>query len=228
MKNSLHIYEEILLLAFRDKEGTIVSSVQYQYAIAGAILAELLLLKRIMFDRSAKKNYINLIDTSSTGDDLLDESIEKIKKAKRRARIETWVYRFSNIKKLKHRAAGKLCRRGILKEEEGKILLLFKRKIYPEINPLPEKKIIERVRKVVTNKNDQIDPRTIILLSIVKNVNLTKTIFSKEELKTYKKRINQIVNGEITGKATREAIQAMQAAIMVTCIMPAIASTKIN
>jgi hypothetical protein len=30
------------------------------------------------------------------------------------------------------------------------------------------------------------------------------------------------VNGELSGKATREAIAAMQAAVFVACIMPAI------
>jgi len=44
--------------------------------------------------------------------------------------------------------------------------------------------------------------------------------FNKKELKERKVRIKQIVNGEITGKAATEAIQAMQAAVMVACIMP--------
>jgi hypothetical protein len=50
--------------------------------------------------------------------------------------------------------------------------------------------------------------------------------FSKKELKDHKKRIDQIVNGEITGKATKEAIEAMQAAIMIACIMPTIITTS--
>ena len=31
-----------------------------------------------------------------------------------------------------------LCRRGILRMDEGKVLLLFKRKIYPELDPAPD------------------------------------------------------------------------------------------
>ena len=49
-----------------------------------------------------------------------------------------------------------------------------------------------------------------------------------KEIKQRKKRIEQIVNGEIAGKATKEAIDAMQAAVMVACIMPAIMMTTMN
>jgi hypothetical protein len=44
---SLYLYEEILLLALKDKEGTFFPMVSYHFAIGGAILAELLFKKRI-------------------------------------------------------------------------------------------------------------------------------------------------------------------------------------
>ena len=53
-------------------------------------------------------------------------------------------------------------------------------------------------------------------------------IFDKKQLKQRKKRIEQIVNGEITGKAAKDAIDAMKAAIMVTCIMPAIMTSTMT
>ena len=43
--HSLFLHEEILLLALRDEEGTIAGAM-YQYAIGGALLAELLLQTR--------------------------------------------------------------------------------------------------------------------------------------------------------------------------------------
>jgi len=41
-QNHLHIYEEILLLALRDKKGTVFYDVHYPQALAAAILAELI------------------------------------------------------------------------------------------------------------------------------------------------------------------------------------------
>lgn len=61
----------------------------------------------------------------------------------------------------------------------------------------------------------------VVLLSLAKGANLLPTLFGKKNIKQQKRRIELIVNGEITGKATKEAIDAMQAAIMVACIIPA-------
>jgi hypothetical protein len=57
---------------------------------------------------------------------------------------------------------------------------------------------------------------------LAKSANILPVVFGKKEIKQRKKRIEQIVNGEISGKVTKEAIDAMQTAVMVACIMPAI------
>jgi hypothetical protein len=226
MQNTLFLHEEILLLALRDEEGTIASGgTMYQYAIGAALLAELLLNKRIEVDRSGKKKLVNLVSTSPLGEPLIDECLEKVSNAKRRAVLQTWVSRFAGIKNLKHRVAQQLCRRGILKTDEDKVLLLFTRKIYPEVNPVPERELIRRLEHAIFTETRDIDPRTVVLLSLANSTGLLNIVFNKKKLKGHKARIKQIVNGEITGKAATEAIQAMQMAVMVACIMPAVMTT---
>ena len=61
-----------------------------------------------------------------------------------------------------------------------------------------------------------------VLLSLAKSADILKVNFDKKKLKTRKKRIEQVVNGETTGKATKEAIAAMQAAVMVAVFVPVI------
>lgn len=226
--NSLYIYEEILLLALRDKEGTLLPMVNYPLALGGALLAELLMSRTILLEAKRKSKYITLNDEKLSGDLLLDECIEKIKQAKRKATMPIWISRFARIKNLKHRVAQKLCQRGILQASEDTILLIFKRKIYPQINPQPEQKIIQRLRQVIFSTENDIDPRTIVLLSLAKSVNLLSSFLSKDEQKSQKKRIEQIVNGEIAGKATKEAIEAMEAAVMLACIMPAVMASTVH
>jgi Golgi phosphoprotein 3 len=225
MQNTLFLHEEILLLALRDKEGTIASGTMYQYAIGAAVLAELLLSKRIEVEQSGKKKLVNLISPSPLGDPLIDECLEKVGNAKRRAVLQTWVSRFAGVKNLKHRVAQQLCRRGILRADEDKVLLLFTRKIYPEINPGPERELIRRLEHAIFTDTRDIDPRTVVLFSLANSTGLLKIVFDKKKLKGRKARIEQIVNGEITGKAATEAIQAMQAAVMVAVIMPAVMSS---
>ena len=227
IQSPLFLHEEVMLLALRDEEGTIASGTMYQYAIGAAILAELLLNRRIVIDESRKK-LVNLISSTPLGEPLIDQCLEKIGNAKRRASLQTWVSRFTGAKNLKHRVAQQLCDRGILRATEESILLLFTRKVYPELNPIPEKKLVERLRQAIFTDTRDLDPRTIVLVSLADSTGLLKIVFDKKELKGRKARIKEISNGEITGKAVKEAIQAMQAAVMVACIMPAVMTTTIR
>jgi hypothetical protein len=221
-ENSLHLHEEIMLLVLRDREGTVVSGTMYSYAIGGAILAELLMEKRIDVEALKKKSYARVLSPAPIGDPLIDEGLAKLAGAKKRAQLQTWVAKFAQTKNLKHRVAEQLARRGTLRIDEDKVLGIFTRKIYPEVDPRPERELIERLRKAIFGDTGEVDPRTVVLLSLAKSADLLKLVFDKKQLKDRKARIEQVVNGEMTGKATQEAIQAMQAAVLVACIMPAI------
>lgn len=215
----LFLHEEILLLALRDREGTVAVGSMLSYAMGGGILAELLLKGRIEVEDGRKK-LVNLLSDKPFGCEVLDESIDRIATAKRRATAQHWVSRFANFKKLRNRVAMDLCDLRILREDEDRVLLIFKRNIYPEINPRPERKMIERLRKAIFTTTRDIDPRTVVLLSLADGADLLKIPFEKKELKGRKKRIEKLTNGELIGKATREAVQAVQAAIMVAVMVP--------
>ena len=222
------LHEEIMLIALREKEGTIVSGTMYQYAIAGAILSELLLNKRVIVDASKKRKNIRVVDSTQLGDPLIDECLEIICCTKRLKTLQAWISRFANMKNLKHRTAERLCNRSILRADSDKILSIFTRKIYPEMNPVPEKKLIDRLYQAIFTETEDVDPRTVVLISLAKSADLLKVVFNKKKLKSQKKRIKQITNVEITGKATQEAVSAMQSAVLVACIMPAIMVTTVN
>ncbi|MFH1278600.1 MAG: GPP34 family phosphoprotein [Candidatus Eisenbacteria bacterium] len=225
-KNELFLHEEVLLLALRDEKGTVPSSTCIEFPLAGAMIAELLLLERIRIDeKSKKKKLVDLVDGTPTGDDVLDEALRKIATAKRRASLKNWVMRFRRMARLKRRVAEGLCRKRILRAEEDKVLLVFKRTLYPEIDPKPEREMIERLRNAIFRDTGDVAPRTAVLVSIAKAADLLKIPFEKKKLKERKKQIERIVDGELTGKATREAIEAMQAAVMVAVILPAVIST---
>ena len=226
--NNLHIYEEILLLALRDKKGTILFGVNYQQALAGALLAELLLKKKIEIETSGRRKFVKLLDRKSMRNQLLDECLNKLSSSKRRARPINWVQRFANISRLKHKAAQSLCRKRILKMEEDKVLLLFRRKLYPELNPKPEKQLIDRLSSAIFGGSKEVDPQTIILISICQSTGILNHLFDKKELRKQKQRIKDITSGNLIGQATKEAVEAMQAAIMVATIIPAITVATVS
>ena len=220
-RKPLFLHEELMLLTLRDKKGTVVAESTYKYALGGAMLAEMLLRGKVSV-AEGKRKLLELVDAKPMGDPLLDECLSKIASAKRRASIKTWVSRFAQLKKLRDRCATQLVRSGILRADEDKILLLFTRKIYPELDPRPEREIVERLRKAIFTESRDLDPRTVVLVSLAHNAKILKHSFDGKELRRRKKRIEQVINGDLVGKATKEAIEAMQAAVFVACIMPAI------
>jgi hypothetical protein len=144
------------------------------------------------------------------------------------ASIGTWVSRFAGVKRLQHRVAGQLCKRGILRADEDKVLLIFTRKIYPEVNPKPERELIERLRKAIFTDARDLDPRTVVLVSLANSADVLKVVFDKKELKKRKERIEEIGRGDVLGEAAKEAIQAAQAAVMMAAIIPAVTAATVT
>lgn len=222
----LFLYEELMLLALRDEEGTLATG-YIEYAVAGAVLAELLLTQRISIESSRKK-LVDVQSDQATGDPLIDNCLNRIVTAKRRASLQTWVSRIAGIKELRHSVARQLCERGILQADEDKVLFIFKRRIYPQLNPLPEKEIIDRLKIAIFTDSDTLDPRTVVLISLADGVSLIAQTFGRKVVKARSGRINTIIKGELTGKATKEVIMACQAAVMVAAIMPAMIVTSVS
>lgn len=224
-KPELPLHEEILMLALRDEKGTVESRAgMYQYAIGGALLSELLLAGCIDVEQT-KKKLVNLVKVKRLHDPILDECVELVASAKRRRSAAGWVGRFAHIKRLRHRVAELLCRRGILQESADKVLLIFTRKIYPTIDAGPERRVIQRLRRAVFQDTETVDPRTGILVALANGVGLLTAHFDRKELKQRKQRLEQITNGDLIGGATREAVQAAQAAALAAATAATVATT---
>jgi hypothetical protein len=220
---NLHIYEKILLLSLKDKEGTMFFGVHLPQALAGAIMAELLLNQKVKVEQEGKKKFLRLLDSKQTGDLLIDECLMKMHESKRRATIERWVQRFTQIRRLKTKAVENLIKKGILKLEEKKILLVFRQKIYPEVDPRPEKHIMDTLYKAIFGNRKTVDPETTVLVAICERTGILRHLFDRKKLKERKKWIKEIISGNLIGEATKEAVEAMQAAVMVAVIIPAVA-----
>jgi Golgi phosphoprotein 3 len=213
------LYEEILLLALSNEKGTTATCFS-EYAVAGAILAELSLERRISFDATGKR-LVDLEDATPFGDPLIDECLQMLAAGKRRASLQIWVSRLARIKDLRHKVARRLCEQGILRACEGKVLFVFTRKVYPELDPVPEKRIVDRVRAAVFSEEVRLDPRTVVLISLAHSAGLLSETFGRKVVGARKQRIEQIIHGELTGKAAREVIAACQMAMMVATTMAA-------
>jgi hypothetical protein len=213
IRPKLFLHEEILLLALRDEKGTIDTGSVYAYAVGGAVLAELLVRRRVELVANGRKRLVQAIDTKPVGDPLLDECLRRIGDARRRGTATTWVSRFAGTRGLRDRLADGLCRRGILRAEEKEVLLFFKRKTYPAVNPEPEREVVQRLEAAIFTESD-VDARTIVLLSLANAARLLPMAFEKRALKERRDRIKALVEQESLGNAVKSAIEAAEAAMV--------------
>ena len=212
----LGLHEDLLLLAIDDESGRVTRGCAStcSLAIAGGVLAELMLAKGFSVDEG-KKRLVDVTDPRPPGDPLLDEVLERMHTSSRRRRLQSWVTMVARTKNLRDRIATGLCRRGILEAVEHNTRILFfniHRKTYPTRDPLPEYATVARLREAIYSDAPKCDERTAILLSLASAAGLLSIRFPKKDLKARKQHIKTLAEGEAVGKAVRDVIAAMQAA----------------
>ena len=221
---TLFLHEEVLLLALDDDKGKIHSGTMWQQAAAGAMVAELLLAGRLRATEE-KKPKLEVVDDTPLGDPLLDDFLAEIATAKKLKKGADWVQKLGSRGKVKERIAAELVCKRVLREEQGKILGIFNTTHYPERDGRPEKEVVTRLKRAIFTATTDITPRTVVLVAVADAAGLLPKVFEKKRLKERKDRIKKLTEGQLSGTMAREAIQAMQAAVMVCCIMPALMVT---
>lgn len=224
--DKLYLHEEILLLALNDEKGTIHFGASFAQAAGGALLADLLLAERLTIEEKTKKKpLVQVRDATPVGEPLLDACLARVVEETKPRKAVVWVQRFATTKNLKEKAAARLVERRVLKEEEDRILRIFKRTVYPEADSRPERAIIERLRRAIVGSSREIEPRTVVLVALAHHTGLLQRAVEKRKLKERKERIEKLIQGEIAGRATKQAVEAMQAALLAAVIVPTIVAS---
>ncbi|MBT8403266.1 MAG: GPP34 family phosphoprotein [Gemmatimonadetes bacterium] len=223
----LRLHQELLLLALHDTKGTLAFGQMQHVGLGGGIFSELLLEERLRLvteKRGRKeKTFVEVANRTRTREDVLDLALERLSAAKRRANPRDTVLRIARIKRLRHHVGLELVRRGVLRATEDEILLFFRRKVYPTLDPGPERALIERIRAALEDRDAGApDGRTALLISLAHATGTLRALYDRKALKALKVRIEGLVAeaGE-AGDATTAAIQAAQAAAATTAAVTA-------
>jgi golgi phosphoprotein 3 len=208
--DTLFLHECVLLLALHDEKGT-MHSAWHSLAMAGGILAELMLSGRVEVEEVGKKKMLVAADPSPLGFPLLDECLNRVVSTKRRATASTWISRFSQTKHLRDRTAERLQDLGLVRREEGRVLWIFSTVRYPTTNPAPERRLVEGLQDVLEGEGE-VDARVAILLALTHTSGILRHVLGKELLKDRKDRLDAVMAMEGVGGATKAAIEAAQAA----------------
>ncbi|WP_327048876.1 GPP34 family phosphoprotein [Microbispora sp. NBC_01189] len=212
---TLTIAEEVLLLAYREDTGKpVIGSVELDAALAGAVVAELAVSRRVDFDD--KKLVVT--DDAPLGDEELDQALARISGESRRHKADWWVGRL-RMGGLRKRLLTRLAVRGVLSEQTGKILGIFPTTRYPELDPSHERAVRDRVRNVLAGA--QPDERTAALIAVVHAAKLDREAFPDAP----KGRVKEIAQGEWAGEAVQKTIASVHAAVIAATTAATTAAT---
>lgn len=198
----LTLAEELLLLGMDDKSGEILLSVSTSlpFGLAGALLLDLYIAKKI----EIRNEKIYAIDSSQTGNKLLDEALGLINVKVEPENTSFWIKNFnSSIDDLTEKIITSLVDRGVLKREEKKILWLIPVERFPTQDPMPEVLSRIAIRRIVL-ENEEPDNRTLALLSLIKASNLIDELFLKEERRQAANIIEDYIKNENIGKVVAD------------------------
>lgn len=210
----LKLYEELFLLAINDATGKLAGSAAayLPYGLAGAILAELALAGKV---RVSDKR-LAAADASPTGDELLDEVLAAVAGARKPRKLASWVEALGSQKLLK-RVAARLAAANVLRIEKRRFLWVIPYETYPEHDASAKYWVKARLRGVALG-GAQPEPRTVALLSLLQACRLLNLVFTKDERKAAGQQIEALAGADLTAKAVRETLDAVDAAMVATTI----------
>jgi hypothetical protein len=208
----LRLHEELLLLALDDEKGSIRAT-NFKYALCAGLLAELVLEGRATLERGSKPSKDRIIPANPKllSDALLDEALRKVHGSKKTRSPKDWISKFSGMGGLRKRVGTALTRRGVLRERNTRVLLLFPWTFYPALDPAPKRRLVERIRAAVIG-DDELDDRTSIAVAVASVTGILKHAVGKQVVKDRKARIEQITEDQYIAAATKKAVQEAAAA----------------
>lgn len=213
---SLSYAEELYLLALDDQKGVIrvVPSYALDYALGGAILMELALANRIDSDLST----VEVISPKTTGDALLDTVLHELSEVPELHPISYWLKVLaSQAGEIEKRVLESLIRKGILRQENRRVLWVFEVRRYPLVDNREVKEVRTRLQELISG-TDIPDARDVVLVSLGSACRLLNDLFSPAEFEELKPRIKSLSRLDLIGKETYEAIREIECAMAVTAM----------
>lgn len=174
----LNLIEKFILIALSDEEGKFVTDSTYlNNGIAGSILLELVLEKRIeLVDKK-----VHIVNESPHENTFLHQTIQAIQRSPNRESLTYWMSTLNaNSDVVKRAILDDLANKGVLKKVKDKILWLFSYYRYPTKNPLPEDKVRARLHGVI-NQTVKPEEEDLMLLNLIDVCSLNHEAFQKQD-----------------------------------------------
>lgn len=210
-----------MLLSLDDESGAARQRQAAGWAVAGALLLELVLAERV----SVSGKYLELGNTESTGEELLDGRIRLMQawlRGRGKCRVTDW------LTKDQPRAVGaaleRLSERGLVVAQVHKVFGVFPQRRYPEADGTVERALRERLHEVVFGGAAP-DERTAGLIALIHSAKLHRLAFPGRQPDEVTERTAEMAAGRWADESVRAAIQDMQAAMVTVTTVTVLTAT---
>lgn len=199
----LGFVEEIVLLQLDERSGRPLElpAAAGDIVVAGAALMELALQNRIDTDLEQ----LLLVDSSATGDDILDKVLSSLAEASNLTAAGALEIAARDARAHQAAALRRLVEKGILREDSGRLLWVFRTRKYQIIDDREEEEVKTRLRRVLLS-DELPDPRDIVLICLIDACGLIGLVLSPDEADRCRQRIADLGRLDLIGQAVAKAV----------------------
>ena len=206
----LTLFEKLFLLSIDDVKGTTAKGIYgpLYFGLPGAILADLTLQGRL----TGEDRYIVVAKETPTNDDLLDEILAKLAKAKKPHKASHWV-RAMGSNDLPTQIANGLTVKNILKSEEKHYFWVIPYAAFTQMDASAKYWVKEQLRAVVlANRKPELED--VVLLRLLKACSLLNLVFTKDERKAANERVDLLSGEDIYGESVAAVLDSIDLAVL--------------
>lgn len=225
------IAEDLLLLLLDENSGRIrLDSTRLDRMLAGAVLTELALAERVVPDRSdLPPRRIRLVvqNPAPTGDPILDEALARLTAWRGPVRPQRAVEKLA--RGLRRQLLARLVGGGLLREQPRAVLGIFPGTGYAVQRPAPDGTdprgvLQDEVRRVLV-QGSQPSPRLAAVIALLSAVDAVTKVVPGADRREVRRRAKQIAAGDWGAAAVRQAVTAVQAAVMAAITATVVTTT---
>ncbi|MGN5238738.1 MULTISPECIES: GPP34 family phosphoprotein [unclassified Rhodococcus (in: high G+C Gram-positive bacteria)] len=217
--------EDLLLLALDDESGkAIVDSITLPRALAGAVLLELALDNVVLLDdkgEGGKKSRV-VVGSAVPVDPILTDAVARLDR-RRPMKPAAAIEKLS--KNMRDTVLERVVANGWVREERGKVLGLFPARRWPAVDDSHERRVRNELHSVLVDGTTP-SPRAAALISLLSATKSTPKIFPDADKKRIAERAKDIAEGQWAGQAVRQAVDAINTAILVAVTVPAVVASS--
>ena len=202
----LTLTEKLFVLSIDDDGGKVAPFINdaLRFGFSGAVMAELTSLGKI----AIQGKELRMIDGTPTGDELLDEALALIGEENEAQKILHWVKVLASGKP-KKKIADHLATKNVFTIEEKRYAWVTPFGEHAQPGESAKYGVKQHLRSVVL-AGEEPKPDDIVLLSLLKACRMLDLVFTRDEQKAARKKVEEWVKAEVFGKAVAKIITGME------------------